>query len=273
MPTLFRNSVPSALSVAFVFWVTVGLQAAERLERPDLQQLFDRAGVTGTFVLLDVDADRQLVVNAERADRRLYPASTFKIANSLIALETMAVADENEIIPFGGKPQPVKAWESDMSMRDAIAVSNVPIYQELARRIGLERYRQWLTTLEYGNRTTGDNVENFWLVGPLAISAIEQTEFLARLARQELAAATDHQLIVRDIIRVETLNGSTLYAKSGWSTAPDPQIVWWVGWVEKGDRILPFAMNLDVNTPAEAQLREPLARRFLEALEIWPPAD
>ena len=116
-------------------------------------------------------------------------------------------------------------------------------------------------------------MENFWLVGPLAISAVEQFEFLARLARQDLAAATDNQLIVRDIIRVEALGGSVLYAKSGWSIAPDPQIVWWIGWVEDGGRVLTFAMNLDVKTPAEARLREPLAPQFLEALKIWPPTD
>jgi beta-lactamase class D len=62
-----------------------------------------------------------------RAERRMRPASTFKIVNSLIALETGAVKDENEIIPYGGKPQPIKAWEHDMSMRDAIRISNVAI--------------------------------------------------------------------------------------------------------------------------------------------------
>jgi len=68
------------------------------------------------------------------------PASTFKIANTIIALETGVVKDENEIIPYGGRP--FKHWEKDMSMREAIALSAVPIYQELARRIGLERYRE-----------------------------------------------------------------------------------------------------------------------------------
>ena len=255
--------------MVFAFWLTIGAAALESIERPDPERLFDQAGVAGTFVLFDVDADQRIVVNAKRADRRFFPASTFKIANSLIALDTGVVIDENEIVPFDGKPQPVKAWEKDMSMRQAIAISNVPVYQELARRIGLDRYKEWLATLDYGNRTTGDNVENFWLVGPLTISAVEQVEFLARLARQELAAATGSQLIVRDIIRVETKGGSTLYAKSGWSIAPGPQI----GWIEHGDRILAFAMNLDVNSPSEARLREPLARAILKELKVWPPAN
>ena len=160
-----------------------------------------------------------------------------------------------------------------MSMRQAIAVSNVPVYQELARRIGLDRYRNWLAKLDYGNRTAGKNVENFWLVGPLAISALEQVEFLARLSQQELMADRNHQLVVRDIIRVETRDDVALFAKSGWTTAPDPDVVWFVGWVEKDDRILSFALNLDADTRAKARLREPLARSFLKALDIWPPVD
>ena len=70
-----------------------------------------------------------------------------------------------------------------MSMREAIAASAVPIYQELARRIGLERYAVWLRRLDYGNCQTGNNVETFWLDGPLEISAIEEARFCAKLAR------------------------------------------------------------------------------------------
>lgn len=269
----FRRSVSAALLCVCVLSLPVGALAAERIERPDLETLFDQAGVTGTFVLFDIESDRLTIVNSQRAEQRFFPASTFKIANSLIALENEAVSDEDEIIPFGGKPQRIKAWEKDMSMRQAIAVSNVPVYQELARRIGLDRYRNWLAKLNYGNQTTGNDVETFWLVGPLAISALEQVEFLARLARQEVKADKNNQLVIRDIIRVETRDDTALFAKSGWTTAPNPDVVWFVGWVEKYDRILSFALNLDADTRAKARLREPLARSFLIELDIWPPAD
>ena len=179
-------------------------RASEFVEHPELETLFERHGVEGAFVLLDTDKDRLHVVNPGRIDERRYPASTFKIANSLIALETGAIADENEIIPYGGRPQPIKSWERDMSMSDAIKVSNVPVYQELARRIGLESYAKWLDRLEYGNRMAGKNVERFWLEGPLAISPLEQVEFVAKLAKGELAASDRSQNKVRDILLVET---------------------------------------------------------------------
>ncbi len=248
--------------------------AAERVVRQDLERVFDDAGVAGTFVLFDVTADRLILVNPDRADRRFFPASTFKVANSLIALATDVVADENEIIPFGGKPQRVKAWEADMSMRDAIVISNVPIYQELARRIGPQRYREWLSRLAYGNAQIGSRHQDFWLVGPLAISAVEQVSFLARLARSRLPAAVDNQRTVHDILRIEKSGRRVLYAKSGWTTAPDPQIGWWVGWIEDQHtgNITAFALNLDVAGQRTVGLREPLARHLLVELGYWDPS-
>ena len=107
--------------------------AGESVIRDDLRRHFEKYGVNGTFVLLEVDDERMTLVNPRRAEERFVPASTFKIPNSVIALDTGVVRDENEIIPYGGKPQIVKAWEKDMSMREALPVSNVPVYQELAR--------------------------------------------------------------------------------------------------------------------------------------------
>jgi beta-lactamase class D len=58
-------------------------------------------------ILLDVAGDKLVVVNRARAEKRTVPASTFKVVNSLIALETGAVRDENEILPYGGKKEPI----------------------------------------------------------------------------------------------------------------------------------------------------------------------
>jgi beta-lactamase class D len=234
------------LIVSFSFWSSISA-ATEVVERADLQRFFDDEGVEGTFVVLSTDPDRLILVNEERAETRFNPASTFKIANSLIALETAVVADENEVVPYGGKPQIIAAWEKDMSMRDAIEISNVPVFQELARQIGLMRYNEWLKILGYGNISAGNNVETFWLDGPLKISAIVQVYFLEKLATKALSASPRNQTIVADIIKLNTANGKTLYGKTGWTAAPNPDIGWFVGWVSDGDTIHTFALNIDIN--------------------------
>jgi beta-lactamase class D len=180
-------------------------------QRRDLEAVFAENGVAGTFVLYDVAADQLTLIAAERAQTRLVPASTFKIANTIIALETGVVKDQNEVIPYGGRPQPFKTWEKDMSMREAIALSAVPIYQELARRIGLERYREWLARLDFGNRQTGTIVDTFWLDGPLEISAVEEARFAAALAQQKLEprSAPSRLRATSFDLRVATAKSST----------------------------------------------------------------
>lgn len=265
----YRLSRFFAVCILLTITGVINAAAADQINRSDLERLFAENAVTGTFALLDVTENRLQLVNPERAQQRFFPASTFKIANSLIALEVGVVSDENEIIPFGGKPQPFKSWERDMSMRDAIKISNVPVYVELARRIGLDRYGDWLKRLGYGNQQTGGEMGPFWLIGPLAISPIEQAGFLAQLATSTLPAASGSQDITRDIVRQKMCDGASLHAKSGWSTATDPQIGWWVGWVERGSNIHAFALNIDVNARRDVNFREPLAMALLEELGVW----
>jgi beta-lactamase class D len=40
--------------------------------------------------------------------------------------------------------------------------------------------------MDYGNTEIGTAVDTFWLPGPLKISAVEQTRFLAKLAQDAL---------------------------------------------------------------------------------------
>ncbi|MFF4777172.1 class D beta-lactamase [Microtetraspora fusca] len=249
-----------------------GVAQGGLIVRDDLQALFRQAGVRGTFALFDVKRGRTTVVDAARARKRLIPASTYKIPHSLIALETKAVKDENEVLPYGGQPQPFPEWEHDMNLRDAVRVSNVPVFQTLARRIGLKRENQWVNRLNYGNRRIGPVVDRFWLDGPLEISAIEQTRFLSRLARQQLPASKRSQLTVRELLKVEEKDGYALFAKTGWGMSTTPNIGWWVGWVERGDSLHTFALNIDVNADKDTEKRIPLARDLLTVLGVLPKA-
>jgi beta-lactamase class D len=251
-----------------VLLFTSPTSAFEWQDSPQVTQLFQNAGVRGTFVLYDVTARRVLGHDATRAHTRFVPASTFKIPNTLIGLSVGAVKNVDEVLPYGGKPQPFTTWEKDMSLREAIMLSNVAIYQELARRIGLDRMRDSVSRLAFGNGDIGTVVDTFWLVGPLQISAVEQTRFLAQLAQETLPFPKPLQASVREIIRLEQGNNWTLYGKTGWANAPNPGIGWWVGWVQKADRVYAFALNIDVQNATDASKRVDLGRASLKALGI-----
>jgi beta-lactamase class D OXA-50 len=243
------------------------LSARSYREAPQLEKFFADKGVQGTFALLDSATDTIIVSNEGRAKQRFIPASTFKIANSLLGLDTGAVKSVDEVLPYGGKPQRFKAWERDMNLRDAIKASNVPIYQELARRIGVDRMRAGVKKLGYGNMEVGNVVDRFWLDGPLAISAVEQTEFLGRLVEGKLPVSTEAMRAVKEITLLEKTESYELHGKTGWVFDAKQQIGWWVGWTERDGKVYPFALNIDMKDDDDAAKRIAIGRDCLKALD------
>jgi beta-lactamase class D OXA-50 len=255
------------LAAALLF--TSQAQALDFKPSPAVAEIFDKAHVKGTFVLYDVSANTFTGLDQKRAETRFIPASTFKIPNSLIGLSTGAVSSVDEVLPYGGKPQFMKSWEKDMGLREAIKISNVPIYKELARRIGLERMKANISKLGYGNAEIGSVVDNFWLVGPLKISAVEQTQFLARLAQGQLPVPADAPAKVRDIAQLDKGEGWTLYGKTGWSDMYKPDLGWWVGWVEQSGKVYSFALNIDMpDTAIDGPKRVEIGKASLKALGL-----
>jgi beta-lactamase class D len=261
----------SAATTAAAATATTTAAAEPWRDEPTVAALFRQAGVEGTFVLLDEARGELRGHNRARAERRFVPASTFKIANALIGLSLGAVNSVDAVIPYTSDAPPfMPEWLEPMGLRGAMRVSNVPLYQELARRIGLVRMRAAVERLHYGNEQIGSEVTTFWLRGPLAISAVEQTRFLSGLAHQRLPFPRRDQQRVAEITTVDSGPGWSLHAKTGWQNAPGAGVGWWVGWVRRGAQITPFALNIAMGGSADAPKREQLGRRSLQALGILP---
>jgi beta-lactamase class D len=258
---MFKRSLATLLLV-----LPMLAQAAEWRQSAPVARLFQQAGVTGTFVVYDVAADVYTTHDRKRAETRFIPASTFKIPNSLIALAHGAVASVDEIVPYDGRKVSRPEWGRAMGLRDAIRVSNVPVYQEMARRVGLERMRSDLVRMKYGNMDTGTVVDRFWLDGPLKISAVEQTAFLVKLAQGQLPYTNVAMAAVREICRQD--GAPDLYAKTGWGVRPgEADIGWWVGWLKKDGKLYAFALNMDLPDGAQDQ-RVSLAKAALRELGL-----
>lgn len=248
--------------------ITAG--AMEIREEPGWGKFFESRKLAGTMVVLDESQGVAHVWNVKRSEVPFPPASTFKIPNALVALDLKVVKDLDEVIPYGGTKEFMKEWERDMNLREAMKLSNVAVFHQLARRIGMERMREKLRAFEYGNRDPGNDIgQRFWLDGPLRISAMEQVEFLTKLAKGRLSVSTESVAQVKTIIRYGEKNGAVIYAKTGWLGRQEPQTGWWVGWVEKDGKILPFAMNAVIPTMEEAKKRIPTALDCLEAMGIY----
>jgi beta-lactamase class D len=153
----------------------------------DLSEFFD--GREGCFVLYDAEADAWLRYNPEGCAERFSPCSTFKIANSLIALDTGIASGPEFSLKWDGVIHPVTSWNHDQTMRSTFSNSVVWFYQELARRIGPKRMSNYVHHLDYGNADTSGGITNFWLESTLKISADEQVVFLRHLWSDSLPSA------------------------------------------------------------------------------------
>ncbi len=236
-------------------------------ERADLGRFFKEAGTDGTIAVLDTRTNRAIVSDRARAETGFLPHSTFKVPNSLIALETGIVQDaDHPVFKWDGTERAIAAWNRDHTLRTAIAASVVPVYQEIARRIGPERMKRYVEALDYGNRDIGGAIDAFWLTGALRITAFEEIRFLARLYRDELPVSHRSQAIVKDIMPVEKAGEATIRAKTGLGLEGGQRIGWWVGWVERGNDPVFFAMNLDVREPRHVADRLVVTKAVLREL-------
>ena len=220
-----------------------------------------------------------LVHDSDRAATPAIPASTFKILNSLIALETGAVTDVDEMVPWDGVNRSIEAWNQDHSLRTGIQVSAVWAYQQLAREIGEAQMASFVSAAEYGNGDIGGPIDEFWLRGELRITPLEQLDMLAALMADELPFAADHQAAVREILVRESGDGWVWGHKTGTALAGDPVLGWLVGYTEFNGSTWVFAMNLDlgegldVDSQIDPKVRQQLSRAVLEHAGALPPAD
>ena len=226
---------------------------APAADRPDWGAAFAARGAVGTFVLLEPATGRTQRHDAERAATRVLPASTFKVYNALVALETGAVGDPDSLFVWDGTERFLPSWNQDQSLRDGLGRSTVWLYQRVARAVGRARYAQAFAAEPYGNAAIGDDVGLFWLDGSLRISADEQVAFLDRLRRGDTAFRDGVEATVRGMMPVlADTAGVRLVGKTGWGRRDgSPDVGWLVGWVERpapgGDAV--FAMRAEADGP------------------------
>ena len=224
---------------------------------------FTNAEIECTFVLTKLNSDSLIIYNPERAKKGFLPASTYKIPNSLIALESKVIEDENEIIQWDGVKRFYDKWNANQNLQSAIKYSCVWFYQELARRVGKEKMQFYLDTLYYGNSKMGADVDKFWLEGDLRISAIEQIEFLTKFINHDLPFAKRNFNIVEKILLVDSTENYRQFAKTGWGGDDDNQVGWYVGFVRNNSGVWIFALNIHIKRDKDAVQRKLITNEIL----------
>jgi beta-lactamase class D len=242
-------------------------------QKIDFGQHFRELGVEGSILIYDLNNDRIFQHNPQRNGMAFLPASTFKILNSLIALESGVISNEIAVLTWDGIKRKLPEWNRDLNMREAFKLSAYWFYQVLARRVGYEQMQKWVAQARYGNQNIGgeDDIDKFWLEGELRITPQEQIQFLRRLYTNDLPFSRRSLSIVKDIMVIEQTPDYTIRGKTGWVGFADnvtPKIGWLVGYVEKGKNVYFFATNIDIRNKKDPSARMELTRRCFKQLAV-----
>lgn len=211
--------------------------------------------VDGAFVLRDCAGGEETVFDKETADTAFGPCSTFKIWNSLIGLEEGLVAGPDESFwKWDGEERSFPGWNKDQTWRTAFAVSCVPAFQDLARKIGAQRMQTWLDKLGYGNRDMAGRPDAFWLPRAgektIMITPREQAAIICRLLNGKLPIKASSLASLKDVMKLDATARGALYGKTGSGlrssgTGPaadaDFDMGWLIGFVESGGKSYAYA--------------------------------
>ena len=222
-------------------------------------------------------SEMMTVVNEERAKQRLSPFSTFKIPNSLIALDTKLITNAQQTLTFDKKKYPAQTWWPSVwklpeyNLATAFKFSMVPIYRQLATDIGQETMQTYVSKFSYGNQDISSGLDDFWLSGSLKISALEQIQFLQKMHHGQLAISQQSIDTLKEVMLVEKNDNYTLYAKTGAGKAnvhdksSQSMLGWYVGFVENSEGVHYFAFNFTRSNYSKMKaVRVEIARNHLK---------
>lgn len=210
---------------------------------------------TGCFAVRDLASGLEQMSSPVRCAEARRPYSTFKMANALIGLDLGLLEGPDTIMRGDPVRYPMlpgfpEAWGHDQSLREAMAVSAVPLFRKLASDVGNGRMAQYLAKLDYGNRDMSGGDDRFWLDGGLRISALAQVAFVSKLVRDELGVSERAQAALRDVLGRDRIAGVPHAGKTGTggleeerqTAAGDGALAWMVGWIELPRGPVAYAM-------------------------------
>ena len=222
-------------------------------EDKSLERYFTENKVSGCFGLYNNATNQFTFYNKKRfTDSSYLPASTFKIVNSLIGLQTGVISSDSMVIKWDGAQRKVAEWNKDLTMYEAFRVSAVPYYQEVARRIGKDRMEYWMDTVNYGagakdtafRITTA--IDTFWLDNTLKITPDEELGLVKMLYFDQLPFFKAYQEKVKRAMLFENTTMYRLAYKTGWGKKENGNhLAWIVGWVEENNHPYFFVLNFE----------------------------
>ena len=217
-----------------------------KIIKPEFGNTIDSLKAKGAVLIYDMKNKTYYSNDFSWAKMGIIPASTFKIPNSIIALETGVVKNDSAVFKWDGEKRRFKKWEQDLTFKEAFRASCVPCYQEVARKIGVNRMKTYLKKLNYPGMVFDTlTIDNFWLQGKSKISQMQQIDFLERFYFSKLPISKRTENVMKDIMIIEKTESYTLSGKTGWGMRNETDNGWLVGYLETNNSVYFFATNVE----------------------------
>lgn len=260
-------------TVALIFWF------GNAFSQIDSRKYFDKFSLCGSTTIFDYNNKKWFFTDSIDAQIQTLPASTFKIINSLIALEEKVIQDENEVLKWNGVKRSlfgkeIPQWYKDTDLKTAYENSTIWFYVRMAERIGRNKYFEYLKESKYGNLNFSEKGTDFWNYGDFKISPKNQIEFLVQLYENKVSFSQKTINTVKEIMISENIDGYIFRDKTGWTRKDGIDIGWWVGYVETPDNIFFFATRIkkevsNIN-PDFSKARKEITKAILKGLNAIP---
>ncbi|WP_244136551.1 OXA-1043 family class D beta-lactamase [Burkholderia sp. BCC0405] len=207
------------------------------------------------IVVADATTGQVLVQQGDCATR-VTPASTFKIAISLMGFDAGILKDEHTPTldfhagypEWGGAP-----WREPTDPARWMTLSIFWYSQQVAQALGQARFQLYTSAFGYGNadvtRRQGklSGLTGAWVNSSLRISPLEQVGFMCRVANRTLPVSAHAYDMTERITLIDRqpdgwiVHGKTGTGSPGLGYDASRAYGWFVGWAAKGPRKLAFA--------------------------------
>ena len=214
-------------------------------------------GARADCTLIADASTKQIVKQEGGCDARVTPASTFKIAISLMGYDAGFLESEHAPVLHyrKGDPDWSDSWLADTDPQKWIRDSVVWYSQRVTAALGPRRFRRYATAFHIGNEDVSgdpkrhDGLKWAWIDSSLQVSPREELDFLERVVRRELPVKP---LAYEMTSRITTIAGEhggwDIHGKTGtgFPLLRDGRsdhahaYGWFVGWATKGQRTFVF---------------------------------
>jgi len=212
------------------------------------------------LVMVDATSGDSLVREGT-CDERVTPASTFKIAISLMGFDSGVLRDDHSpYLPYKARyASSNPGWRHGTDPAGWLRESIVWYSQQVTSQLGAASIRNYVRAFDYGNGDLAsvpgmDDAIALSEVSPtLRITPMEQTAFLRKVVNRSLPLSEHAYEVTARLLKGPTLaNGWEVRGKTG--TAPmrladgsadeKQDLGWYVGWAIKDGRTVVFARLL-----------------------------